>query len=84
MTDADGVYDLPIAGGQDHKVGRAEDGSARVARLRSWARTRFPMMGKLDAYGSIFQGPANGDLAAAGEGDQDVAAATPARSVEMT
>ena len=40
--------DLLIIGGEDHKTGQAQDAAARHARLESWARERFPMMGPLE------------------------------------
>lgn len=41
----DGTHDLLIVGGEDHKSGQADDIDARHARLESWSRERFPMMG---------------------------------------
>jgi glycine/D-amino acid oxidase-like deaminating enzyme/nitrite reductase/ring-hydroxylating ferredoxin subunit len=37
--------DVLIVGGEDHKTGQADDGNDRYARLESWARERFPMLG---------------------------------------
>jgi len=44
------VHTLPegevlIVGGEDHKVGQADDAERRWAALESWARERFPVMG---------------------------------------
>lgn len=36
--------DWLIVGGEDHKSGQADDQADRVARLREWARRRFPSM----------------------------------------
>ncbi len=41
-------HDLLIVGGEDHKSGQADDTEARHARLESWARARFPMMGDVE------------------------------------
>jgi glycine/D-amino acid oxidase-like deaminating enzyme len=35
-----------IVGGEDHKVGHAEDSEHRFARLRAWARSRFGPLGE--------------------------------------
>lgn len=40
--------DLLIVGGEDHKTGQADDAEERHARLESWARERFPMMGEVE------------------------------------
>lgn len=37
--------DVLLVGGEDHKVGHAADAEERWARLESWTRARFPMMG---------------------------------------
>lgn len=37
--------DLLIVGGEDHRVGQADDAEARFARLERWTRERFPMTG---------------------------------------
>src|SRR5205807_1298928 len=34
-------------GGEDHKTGQADDSAERFARLETWARKRFPMLGKI-------------------------------------
>jgi glycine/D-amino acid oxidase-like deaminating enzyme/nitrite reductase/ring-hydroxylating ferredoxin subunit len=39
--------DLLIVGGEDHKSGTADDGDARIRRLETWARARWPQMGKV-------------------------------------
>jgi glycine/D-amino acid oxidase-like deaminating enzyme/nitrite reductase/ring-hydroxylating ferredoxin subunit len=36
--------EILIVGGEDHKVGQADDGVQRWERLEAWARDRFPMM----------------------------------------
>jgi Rieske Fe-S protein len=38
----DGVDELLIVGGEDHKSGQAHDGEKRFARLEQWMRERFP------------------------------------------
>lgn len=38
----DGVDELLIVGGEDHKSGQADDGAERFARLEQWMRERFP------------------------------------------
>jgi glycine/D-amino acid oxidase-like deaminating enzyme/nitrite reductase/ring-hydroxylating ferredoxin subunit len=45
---ADGVHDLLIVGGEDHKTGQADDAAERYARLEAWMRARFPMAGEVD------------------------------------
>ena len=45
-TQAD--FDLLIVGGEDHKTGQADDAHLRHARLETWARTRFPMIEKIE------------------------------------
>ena len=37
---------LLVVGGEDHKLGQAEDSEHRFARLRSWARMRFGPLGE--------------------------------------
>lgn len=37
--------DCLLVGGEDHKTGQRDDARDRYARLESWARERFPMMG---------------------------------------
>ena len=41
----DGVDELLIVGGEDHKSGQAHDGNERFARLEQWMRERFPAAG---------------------------------------
>jgi nitrite reductase/ring-hydroxylating ferredoxin subunit len=36
-------YDVLIVGGEDHRVGQAEDFDARFGRLVQWTQKRFPM-----------------------------------------
>jgi glycine/D-amino acid oxidase-like deaminating enzyme/nitrite reductase/ring-hydroxylating ferredoxin subunit len=38
----DGVDELLIVGGEDHKSGQAHDGNERFGRLEQWMRERFP------------------------------------------
>ena len=38
----DASYDLLLVGGEDHKTGQFEEGSAPFATLESWARRHFP------------------------------------------
>lgn len=40
--------DILIVGGEDHKTGQADDTQERHARLETWARQRFPMMGEVE------------------------------------
>jgi glycine/D-amino acid oxidase-like deaminating enzyme/nitrite reductase/ring-hydroxylating ferredoxin subunit len=40
--------DLLIVGGEDHKSGQADDTDHRHARLESWTRLRFPMIGEIE------------------------------------
>lgn len=42
----DPAKELLIVGGEDHKTGQADDSAERFARLETWARKRFPMLGK--------------------------------------
>lgn len=42
---ADGAAELLIVGGEDHKTGQAHDQAERWARLETWTRQRFPMIG---------------------------------------
>ncbi len=46
---ATGDYDLLIVGGEDHRSGEAnaEDQEMRWQRLETWARSRWPTMGKV-------------------------------------
>jgi nitrite reductase/ring-hydroxylating ferredoxin subunit len=39
--------DMLIVGGEDHKSGAADDGTARIGRLEAWARERWPQMGDI-------------------------------------
>ncbi|MEA3193124.1 MAG: hypothetical protein QOD26_1457 [Betaproteobacteria bacterium] len=53
-----GDADLLIVGGEDHKTGQALDAAGRHARLESWARERFPMMGPIEyAWGGQVMEP---------------------------
>jgi glycine/D-amino acid oxidase-like deaminating enzyme/nitrite reductase/ring-hydroxylating ferredoxin subunit len=40
--------DLLIAGGEDHKTGRANDAGRRLASLERWTRARFPELGPVE------------------------------------
>ncbi|WP_354687679.1 FAD-dependent oxidoreductase [Cupriavidus necator] len=40
--DVDAGHQLLISGGEDHKVGQADDASQRFERLVAWTRERFP------------------------------------------
>ncbi|MFA6241591.1 MAG: FAD-dependent oxidoreductase [Candidatus Hydrogenedentales bacterium] len=40
--------DVLIVGGEDHKTGQADDTEDRYSALEEWARTRFPMMKKIE------------------------------------
>lgn len=42
--DLDADYQLLISGGEDHKVGQADDAGQRFARLVDWTRQRFPVV----------------------------------------
>jgi glycine/D-amino acid oxidase-like deaminating enzyme/nitrite reductase/ring-hydroxylating ferredoxin subunit len=42
-----GTRELLIVGGEDHKTGQADDATQRHARLETWARQRFPMLGEI-------------------------------------
>lgn len=39
-------HELVISGGEDHKVGQANDASQRFERLTEWTRQRFPIVGE--------------------------------------
>jgi glycine/D-amino acid oxidase-like deaminating enzyme/nitrite reductase/ring-hydroxylating ferredoxin subunit len=39
---------LLIVGGEDHRTGTANDADDRWARLESWARERFPSLGRIE------------------------------------
>ena len=43
---------LLIVGGEDHKVGQADDAMERWVRLERWARERFPVTGQVAAQWS--------------------------------
>lgn len=40
--------ELLIVGGEDHKVGQADDQAERFGRLENWARAHFPAMGRVE------------------------------------
>lgn len=42
--DLDAEYQLLISGGEDHKVGQADDAGQRFQRLVAWTRERFPVI----------------------------------------
>ena len=48
LQDIDDSDDLLIIGGEDHKSGQVDDADERHARLETWGRERFPMMGKIE------------------------------------
>lgn len=45
---AEADFDLLIVGGEDHKVGQADDAGRRFAALERWTKTRFPMIEKIE------------------------------------
>lgn len=45
---SEGVYDVLIVGGEDHKTGQANDGNERFAALERWTRQRFPQMSEVE------------------------------------
>jgi len=45
-------YDVLISGGEDHKVGQANDPDQRYARIEKYTRERFPMAGRLEFHWS--------------------------------
>jgi Rieske Fe-S protein len=40
-------HDLLLIGGEDHKVGQFPDNAAPFAKLETWARKQFPMIGEI-------------------------------------
>lgn len=44
VTDRQGMHDVLIIGGEDHKSGQANDTATRHDELEQWARVRFPAM----------------------------------------
>jgi glycine/D-amino acid oxidase-like deaminating enzyme/nitrite reductase/ring-hydroxylating ferredoxin subunit len=44
-AEGEGTISQLIVGGEDHKVGHANDARERWDRLEAWARARFPMLG---------------------------------------
>jgi glycine/D-amino acid oxidase-like deaminating enzyme/nitrite reductase/ring-hydroxylating ferredoxin subunit len=42
-----GDRELLLVGGEDHRSGEADDGDERLGNLESWARERFPEMGRV-------------------------------------
>lgn len=42
-----GVYDRIIVGGEDHKVGQADDAPQRYAALERWMRSHYPQAGRV-------------------------------------
>ncbi|GHF82442.1 FAD-dependent oxidoreductase [Deinococcus ficus] len=42
--------DVLLVGGEDHVVGRADDADARYDRLEAWARERFPVGARREAW----------------------------------
>ena len=45
--DGDGPVDVLMVGGEDHKVGQADDAEARWGRLEAWARERVPAIQRI-------------------------------------
>lgn len=45
-TQQNGDGDILIVGGEDHRVGQADDADERFARLEAWARERFTKIGE--------------------------------------
>lgn len=41
---SDATHEILIVGGEDHKVGQADEAQERYGRLETWARTLFPTM----------------------------------------
>ena len=56
-ANADADYDVLIVGGNDHKVGQANDGEARYKGLEAWTRERFPFAGAVEFKwsGQVFE-----------------------------
>ena len=50
-------YDVIITGGNDHKVGQANDSEARYKGLEAWTRQRFPFAGEVEFKwsGQVFE-----------------------------
>jgi len=52
LQEFDNEYDLLISGGEDHKVGQADDENipeeGRYTKLIEWTKKRFPAMGNLE------------------------------------
>jgi glycine/D-amino acid oxidase-like deaminating enzyme/nitrite reductase/ring-hydroxylating ferredoxin subunit len=46
--DSDELVDILIVGGQDHKVGQAQDAETRFERLEAWMRERCPAAGAVE------------------------------------
>lgn len=56
-----GKNDLVIIGGEDHKTGQFPENGAPYMRLESWAREKFPMMGRVRyRWSGQVQEPADG------------------------
>jgi len=68
------AHDLLIVGGEDHKSGAHDDGELRIRKLETWARARWPAMGRLthawsgqvyepaDYVGFIGRSPQHGEV----------------------
>lgn len=52
LEEYDGTHDMLIVGGEDHKTGQADDEDIpeeeRYAKIETWARKRFPMLGDIE------------------------------------
>lgn len=52
--------DLLLVGGEDHRVGQADDAGARWQRLEDWARERFPIGPTVDRWSGQVMEPNDG------------------------
>jgi glycine/D-amino acid oxidase-like deaminating enzyme/nitrite reductase/ring-hydroxylating ferredoxin subunit len=58
---AGGGEDVLLVGGEDHKTGQFEPGSAPFLHLETWAREKFPMIGEIRyRWSGQVQEPADG------------------------
>ena len=44
----DDEHDWLLVGGEDHKTGQADDAKRRLAKLKTWAKPRFPSLGRIE------------------------------------
>jgi len=57
----DGGNDLLLVGGEDHKTGQLPEGAAPLLKLETWARQKYPMMGRIRyRWSGQVQEPADG------------------------